>query len=137
MQVNVDPVLLRKAKSAESPEELLALAKENRIELTPEQAREHFDRLHQTGELSDEELDNVAGGGCQTKVGGKKYTVVSSGVSCFTGGFAYYCDSDGNLMPGAIPRSSGWSMFSSKGCCGCCAHLRLHKGLGYCELEDA
>ena len=55
--------LLAKAKAAKSPEELLALAKENGMKLTEEEAKAYFDRLHpQTGELSDSELDNVSGG---------------------------------------------------------------------------
>ena len=57
--------LLEKAKEAKSAEELLALAKENGMELTEEDAAEYFAQLHKSGELSDEELDNVAGGGCQ------------------------------------------------------------------------
>ena len=57
--------LIAKAKEAKSAEELLVLAKENSIELTEEQAQELFDRLHSIGELSDDELDDVAGGkGC-------------------------------------------------------------------------
>ena len=52
-----------KAKEAKTPEELMALAKENGIGLTEEEAKAYFDRLHpQTGELSDSELDNVSGG---------------------------------------------------------------------------
>ncbi|WP_295859885.1 Nif11-like leader peptide family natural product precursor, partial [uncultured Oscillibacter sp.] len=48
--------LLAKAKAAKSPEELLALAKENGIELTEEEARTYFEQMHpQTGELSDDE----------------------------------------------------------------------------------
>ena len=67
--------LLAEAKAAKSPEELLALAKENGIELTEEEARAYFDRLHpQTGELSDDELDNVAGGGCYSSGGRLKTT---------------------------------------------------------------
>ena len=58
--------LIAKAKEAGSAEELLAMAKENDIELTGEQAKEYYDRLHASGELSDDELDNVAGGGCYT-----------------------------------------------------------------------
>ena len=55
--------LVAKAKEAKTPEELMALAKENGIELTEEEAKAYFDRLHpQTGELSDSELDNVSGG---------------------------------------------------------------------------
>ena len=61
--------IIKKAKEAKTAEELLALAKENSIELTEDQARELFDRLHPaTGELSDDELDNVAGGGCVSSV---------------------------------------------------------------------
>lgn len=127
--------LLQKAKTAESAEELAALAKEAGVELTAEEAQEHFARLHQTGELSDEELDNVAGGGCQTKVGGKNHTVVTSGVRCFTGGFEDVYDSEGRIKPGSGPRSDAWLLFTSKGCCGRCVHLRLNKGIGYCELE--
>lgn len=43
--------------------ELLALAKENGIEMTEEQAKEYFAKLNtKTGELADDELDNVSGG---------------------------------------------------------------------------
>ena len=63
MELNKE--LLAKAKEAKTPEELLTLAKENGTELTAESARMYFDLLHpQTGELSDEELDNVSGGAC-------------------------------------------------------------------------
>lgn len=54
--------LLEKAKQAGSPEELLALAKENDYPLDEEEARALFGRFGKSGELSDEELDNVAGG---------------------------------------------------------------------------
>ena len=56
--------MLAKALETKTVEELVALAKENGIELTSEEAEEHFARLHKSGELSDEELDNVADGGC-------------------------------------------------------------------------
>ncbi len=84
MEFNTE--LLEKAKEAKSAEELLSLAKENGMELTEGEAEEYFTQLNKSGELSDEELDNVAGGGCQTKVGGEKYTVVTSGQRCFNGG---------------------------------------------------
>ena len=60
--------LKKKAREAGSAEELLALAKENGKEITSEQAEEYYERLHAAGELSDEELDNVAGGGCSDNV---------------------------------------------------------------------
>ena len=54
MENKFAPELIEKAKSAKTPEELLALAKENGVELTEEEAKAYFDRLHpQTGELSD------------------------------------------------------------------------------------
>ena len=60
--------LLTKAKAAKTVGELMALAKENGTELTEESAKAYFEQLHpKTGELSDEELDNVAGGGCNAK----------------------------------------------------------------------
>ena len=64
------PELIEKAKEAKNPEELMALAKENGIEMTEESAKAYFEQLHpKTGELSDDELDNVAGGGCQSNNG--------------------------------------------------------------------
>ena len=62
--------LIAKAKQAKTPEELLALAKENGVELTEESAKSYFNQLNpKTGELADDELDNVAGGGCQSNNG--------------------------------------------------------------------
>ena len=78
MELNKE--LLAKAKEAKTPEELIALAKENGSELTAESARMYFDLLHpKTGELSDDELDNVAGGGCHTKGG---YLLTTAGYRC-------------------------------------------------------
>ena len=55
--------LIAKAKETNTVEELMTLAKENGIRLTEEDAKLH----PATGELSDDELDNVAGGGCNAK----------------------------------------------------------------------
>ena len=54
--------MLEKAKTAKSAEELLEMAKAENIELSAEQAAKAFAELNKTGELSDEELDNVSGG---------------------------------------------------------------------------
>lgn len=56
--------LIEKAKQAKTAEELTSLAKENGAQLTAEEANTYFAQLHQSGEISDDELDNVAGGGC-------------------------------------------------------------------------
>ena len=130
--------LVNKARKAESVEELLALAKENGIELTNEQAKEYFAQLNPTkGELSDDELEDVAGGGCETKVDGKEYTVVTAPCKCFTGEFL--C----NIREGIYIRTVyahdhedlriAWYHGTLGGeVCGQCAHLCFKNGLGYC-----
>ena len=67
--------ILEKAKKAKSAEELLAMAKAENIELTEEEAAKAFVELNKTGELSDEELDNVAGGCDEFKETKWKYNV--------------------------------------------------------------
>ncbi len=63
MENKLTPELREKAKQAKTPEELAALAKENGIELTPEEANTYFAQLNpKTGELADDELESVAGG---------------------------------------------------------------------------
>ena len=65
--------LIEKAKTAKTAEELLQMAKAENIELSAEEAEEAFAKLNKSGELSDEELDNVAGG-CSPS-GPPKYNV--------------------------------------------------------------
>ena len=59
---NLTPELIAKAKAAKSAEELLALAKDNNMELTEEEAKTYFEQLNANGIVSDDELDVVAGG---------------------------------------------------------------------------
>ena len=54
--------MLEKAKSANTAEELAALARAEGIELSAEESAKVFANLCKSGELSDEELDNVSGG---------------------------------------------------------------------------
>ena len=60
--MNITKELFEKAKTAKSAEELLAMEKAENIEISAEEAAKAFAELNKTGELSDEELDNVAGG---------------------------------------------------------------------------
>ena len=60
--MNISKELIEKAIQAKTAEELLEMAKAQHIELTEEQAAKAFEELNKNGELSDEELDNVAGG---------------------------------------------------------------------------
>ena len=57
--------IVEKAKKIKSVEELINFSKEGGMELTREQAQVYFAQLNsQSGELADDELENVAGGGC-------------------------------------------------------------------------
>ena len=146
--------MMEKAKEAKNPNELLALAKEADIEMSPQEAEENFALLNKKGELSDEELDNVAGGGCDTSVGGKSYTVVSSGLNCFTGQYeANYRVTSVSFMIGSEPLNyeydgplyapdnqklrETWLSFTSlkegKQQCGSCRWLSFKGGIGYCS----
>ena len=62
---NYTPEMIEKAKSAIFADELLALAKENGCEMTEKEATIYFEQLNpKCGELDDDALDNVSGGGC-------------------------------------------------------------------------
>ena len=75
--------LLAKAKAAPSGEALFALARENGIPMTQEDADRYFAELHKTGELSDQELENVTGGGCGgPKRNGDGYLIVKGRDRC-------------------------------------------------------
>lgn len=78
--------ILQKAREAKSVDELLELSKAEGIEMTEEQAKICFERLHgRSGELSDEELQAVSGG------------------------FGYV-SGDENVQPGGIPQGTHvWS----------------------------
>ena len=54
--------MMEEAKTAKSMQELLEMAKAENIELSAEEAEKAFAELHKTGELSDDELDNVSAG---------------------------------------------------------------------------
>ena len=68
---NLTPELIRKAKAAKSAEDLLALAKENNVEMTVEEAKTYFEQLNANGAVSDEELNLVAGGSCPSEEDGE------------------------------------------------------------------
>ena len=73
--MNVSKELLEKAKTAKSAEELLAMSKAEGFELPEGEAKTVFSKLNKTGELSDEELDNVSGGGCRDSGDTPKFSV--------------------------------------------------------------
>lgn len=56
--------LIQKLQAAKSVDEIIAIAKENGVEVTKEKAQELLDKLTaKDGELTDDMLDAVSGGG--------------------------------------------------------------------------
>ena len=121
--------LIFKAKGANTPEELMALAKENGNEMTEESAKAYFELLHPaTGELSDDELDNVAGGGCYTKDG---RLVVSATNKCKN----FRCVYDGGYMRTA-KYGGTCTICRALAHCSICQSCVYEKGLWLCTNEN-
>ncbi len=119
--------LIAKAKKTNSPEELLDLAKENGMEMTGEEAKAYFEQFHQkTGELTDDELDNVAGGGCHNSDG---KLVVSAMHYCDE----WRCKKDGSQCdiygPMVYCNTCGCAAF-----CHSCHYCTYEKGLWLCNF---
>ena len=63
--MNFTPEMIAAAKTADSPAALIAIAKDHGITLSDSEAVRYFRQLAPaTGELTDDELDAVSGGGC-------------------------------------------------------------------------
>ena len=91
---NITPELIAKVKAAESAEELLELAKANNVELTAEEAKTYFEQLHTNGAISDDDLEDVAGGFvCEAIV-----DFFASRSNRFDGGVCHHC-SDKTTTP--------------------------------------
>lgn len=128
--------LIEKAKDVQSVEDLLALAKKENIVLTEEQAKEYFAKLQPPmGELSDDELDAVAGGGCggyaSASIDGHYYKLVNDRTdSCSK----FTCRACGG---GRGNHAAGCDMTEGLGdVCMCCIHNAGHQLIGdYCKLQ--
>lgn len=71
--------LLEKLKKTEKTEEFIILLKKNGIDIEKEKAEEYFKTLHRNGEIDDDELDKVSGGGCYSSEG---YLMTTCGYRC-------------------------------------------------------
>lgn len=138
---NFTPEMIEKAKTAQSAEELLDMAKAGGKELTAEEAKAYFEMLNpKTGELSDDELDAVSGGGCKSKKSGA--VIVTNHCKCFTGmwqsnikGYEYF--SNGNRYL-AVYRTDNlalrniWETNVGPHRCGTCRFLDFEGSTGVC-----
>lgn len=126
MELNKE--LLAKAKNAKTPEELIALAKENGTEMTEESAEAYYNLLHpQNGEVSDDELDNVSGGGCRTKDG---RLVVSALNLCGE----WRCKDDGSMCYVNVMFVECNTCHRQAYCCSC-SYCTYEKGLWLCNRK--
>ena len=121
--------ILAKAKAAKTPEELIEIARENDVEMTEEGAKAYFDLLHpKTGEMSDDELDGVAGGACY-RGDGRMVTTVANLCR------EWRCKKDGSSMTGR----PGYLTFLKCPKCKCivrcsnCPYCSYEKGLWLCN----
>lgn len=133
--MNQNQQLIKQAKAVGSPEELLALAKENNMELTEEEATAYFAQLHgKSGELSDDELDDVAGGGCHAG-DGRLITTIHNVCEyykcehCGYTGFKYVELKTDSII--ATCKHCGLSAF-----CNFCALCSYEKGLWLCNSPN-
>ncbi len=136
MEKKLTPELIEKAKGVKSAEELLTLAKENNVEMTAKEAAGFFAKLNPTmGELSDDELDAVAGGGCggyaSASIDGHYYKLVNDRTdSCSR----FACRACGR---GRGNHAAGCDITEGLGdVCMCCIHNGGHQLIGdYCKLQ--
>ena len=128
MASKLTPELIEKAQLAKSAEEIFSLAKENGVELTAESAKAYFAQLHKTGELADDELDNVAGGDkCGTTY--RDGRPVVSGLN--------YCDRwRCEKCRNAGEDGSNCTKHSGGSFCMTCAYSRSESGLLLCYHPD-
>lgn len=132
---NLTPEMIEKAKAAKTADELLALAKENGVEMTEESAAAYFAQLHPTaGELSDDELDNVAGGGCYSD--DRLVVTVGTQKTCFvckTCGALHESEKTEHDIYGYMHFCDANSRYATINCCNECIYCTYEKGLWLCN----
>lgn len=75
----IDESLLKRIREAESGEEILSAAEEAGIKMSKDEVMLLYKRLHENGEIEDDELESVSGGACYSDDGSLMTTV---GHSC-------------------------------------------------------
>ncbi len=113
--MNLNGELLEKAKEAKNSEDLILLAKESGFDLTEEEADRYFARLNpKSGEIGDDELGDVSGGGKCGTTYYEGHPVVTAFNSCEYYRFEsyWYCGNDkagsGQCRTCLYCHSTGW-----------------------------
>ena len=126
--------MIEKAKDAGSAEELKALAANEGLQMTDEEATQKFDELQKylakqkKGELLDDELDDVSGGGCYKD----NRLVVTTFNWCDE--FVCKCGGRGRILNELNESDSGTCKRCKKRVkCSHCKHCSYEKGLWLCN----
>lgn len=84
--------LIELAQRANSVEELISLAEEEKIKLSRDDAQIYFERWHDGGELSDDDLEAVGGGFEESGAGKVICEFCGSGDLFIDVSGGYYCN---------------------------------------------
>ena len=124
--------MIEKVKTANTVEELKELAKQDEWDMTDEEANAYFEEVQKyktqsTGELSDDELDDVSGGGCYK---GKRL-VVTTMHSCME--WSCKCGNPSNMTPAELVNLGRCPKCRRGKTCGNCKYCSYEKGLWLCN----
>lgn len=124
--------MIMKGKEANTVEELKEMAVKENWNISDEEANAYFDELQKyktpnIGELSDDELDDVSGGGCYK---GKRL-VVTTMHSCME--WSCKCGNPSNMTPGELVNLGRCPKCRRGKTCGNCKYCSYEKGLWLCN----
>ncbi len=129
--MNLTSEIMEKAKQAKSADALLTIAKENGMEMTEEEAKAYFAQLHPaSGKIADDELENVAGGGCHAKDG---RLVVTEGYRCEGWEMNYNKISKESMELYKLMGDKPENYYAHT--CYYCKYLTTEVGMHYCNNE--
>ncbi len=124
--------MIMKGKAANTLEELKEMAVKENWNISDEEANAYFDELQKyktpnIGELNDDELDDVSGGGCYK---GKRL-VVTTMHSCME--WSCKCGNPSNMTPAELVNLGRCPKCRRGKTCGNCKYCSYEKGLWLCN----
>ena len=130
--------MIEKAKVAKTAEELYEIAKANGVEMTADEAATYFAQLNpKSGELDDDELDAVAGGGCGNKANEKNEKKISCGdYNIRTCWVCSQCGNNSTINRDWVPSTGGCSISAIPTYCGVCGKRVRCSTCQFCERRS-
>ena len=129
--------MIEKAREVKTAEELLLLAKENEIEMTSDEAATYFAQLNpKSGELDDDDLDAVAGGGCGKNEKNEKKIKASGSDNCKPCWTCSKCGNNTSIKRDWVPSTGGCSIAVIPTYCGVCGERVWCSTCQFCERRS-